>query len=97
MAQRIDRVRTPHGDVVELTSASWTHIVSSHPEMAIYRSEILETVASPHVIKDDPELKRQRFYRSGIGPSRWLRVIVDFSHKPALIVTAFGFRKEHPV
>jgi hypothetical protein len=96
MGPRIDRVRTPEGDVVVMTAVSWAHIVSEHPEMTIYREEILETVASPHVMLADPEFKRKRFYRSGVGPSRWLRVIVDFRQRPARIVTAFGFRKEHP-
>jgi hypothetical protein len=62
----------------------------------IDREEILETVASPHVVLDDPEPGRKRFYRSGVGPSRWLRVAVDFDQRPALIITSFGFRKEHP-
>jgi hypothetical protein len=96
MGSRIDRVLTPSGDVVVLTAATWGHIVRQHPEMAIYRCEILETVASPHVMLADPEFRRQRFYRSGVGPSRWLRAIVDFGHRPAQIVTAFGFRKERP-
>lgn len=64
--------------------------------MEIYRAEILETVASPHVVYDDPEPGRKRFHRFGAGPSRWLRVVVDFNQRPALIVTAFGIRKENP-
>jgi hypothetical protein len=39
---------------------------------------------------------QQHFYRHGVGPSRRLRAIVDFNQSPARIVTAFGFRKEHP-
>jgi hypothetical protein len=92
----IDRVRTPAGEAVVLTAIGWRHILDGHSEMEIYRAEILETVASPHLVLDDPELGRKRFHRFGAGPSRWLRVIVDFNQCPALIVTAHGIRKEHP-
>jgi uncharacterized protein YuzE len=42
--------------------------------MEAYRTEIIETVVSPHIVLDDPEFGRKRFHRAGVGPSRWLRV-----------------------
>jgi hypothetical protein len=68
----IDHVRTPAGDEVVLTTTRWSHILDEHPEVEVHRAEILETIASPHIVTDDPRPGRQRFYRSGVGPSRWL-------------------------
>jgi hypothetical protein len=89
-------VQTPEGDTVVLTATAWAHIADEHPDIAPFRDEVLETIAEPDAVADDPRPGRQRFYRHGIGPSRWLRVIVDFNQSPARVVTAFGFRKEHP-
>jgi glycine/D-amino acid oxidase-like deaminating enzyme len=92
----LDSVQTPEGDAVVLAAAAWSHIADEHPEIAPYRGKVLATIAEPNAVTDDPRPGRQRFYRRGIGPSRWLRVIVDFNQSPARIVTAFGFRKEYP-
>src|SRR3954453_10828149 len=77
----IESTRTPAGRVVVLTAAAWGHILDEHPEMETYRAEILETVASPHIVLADSRPGRRRFHRSGTGPSRWLRVIVDFGQR----------------
>lgn len=96
MGSILDSTRTPDGAVVVLTAAAWGHILRRHPEMDMHQAEILETVASPHMLVADPKSERKRFYRSGVGPSRWLRVIVDFNQRPARVVSAFGVRKERP-
>ena len=96
MGSILGSVRTPDGDTVVLTVAVWDHILARHPEMDMHRGEIFETISSPHLVTEDPEAGRKRFYRSGVGPSRWLRVIVDFNQRPARIISAFGIRKERP-
>lgn len=86
----------PHGEI-ELTPATWAHIRRRHPEMACFRQEILTVARTPEVVRRDRRHRnRWRLYRSGVGPSRWLAVVVDFTQEPARIVTAHGFRKEHP-
>ncbi len=96
MDPTLDSVQTPDGDAVVLTATAWRHISDEHPDIAPYRNEVLATIAEPDAVTSDPRPGRQRFYRHGVGPSRWLRVIVDFNRNPARVVTAFGFRKEHP-
>jgi len=65
--------------------------------MASYRDEILRVARMPAVARRDWRYRnRWRFYQSELGPSRWLAVVVDFDQDPARIVTAHGFRKEHP-
>lgn len=61
------------------------------------RDDILQVVRAPDATtRDRRHAQRWRFYRLGLGPSRWLVVVVDFTEDPARIVTAHGFRKEHP-
>lgn len=86
----------PDGEIL-LTPAAWAHICRRHPELASFRDDILLAVSSPEkTTRDHRHAARWRFYRSGAGPSRWLAVVVDFTEDPARIVTAHGFRKEHP-
>jgi len=46
---------------VRLTEERWMHIVSRHPEMAEYRSKVLETIATPDYVQqgDFGELPRR--------------------------------------
>lgn len=96
MNRGIQSTLAPAGQEVILTAASWRHIVNRHPEMAQYRDAVIEVISNPDAVLEDPRPGRQRFYREGLGPSRLLRVIVDFNQRPALIVTAHGYRKELP-
>ncbi len=85
-----------NGITVVLTAAAWEHIVAEHPDMASYRGAILLTAQAPEIVRDDPRPGRKRHFRASLGPSRWLRVIVDFNVNPPEIVTAHGLRKENP-
>jgi hypothetical protein len=94
------------GRRVYLDEDALRHIVEAHPEMDGYLDQILPTVESPDARDFDPRAghersylhgvpcaKRERFYRLGLGPSRWLFVVVDFSLPTARVVTAYGSRK----
>lgn len=37
---------------------------------------------------------RIRFYRRGVGPSRWLMTVVSYEQQPARIITALANRKD---
>jgi hypothetical protein len=87
---------TAAGQSIVITASAWSHITSEHPEMADYGHAILETAVDPEIALDDPRPGRRRHYRFQAGPSRWLRVIVDFNQEPAQIVTAHAHRKEPP-
>ncbi len=87
---------TAAGQSVVMTASAWSHITSEHPEMAEHGHAILETAVDPEIALDDPRPGRRRHYRFQTGPSRWLRVIVDFNYEPAQIVTAHAHRKEPP-
>jgi hypothetical protein len=64
--------------------------------MAVHCEAVLATVTRPHHRGPDPRPLRERSWRRGLGPSRWLLVVVDFGGQPARVVTAFGNRKDPP-
>ncbi|WP_249012280.1 DUF4258 domain-containing protein [Conexibacter sp. DBS9H8] len=89
-------VLDPDGRTVQLTADAWAHVLVTHAEIEPYRDHVLEAVAKPDHRELDPRPGRERFWALGLGPSRWLRVVVDFSEAPAQVVTAFGNRKDPP-
>lgn len=95
MTVRVDLL-DPDGRRVVLDAAGWEHIVAEHAEMAGHREAVLATVTQPHHRGVDPRPARERFWRRGLGPSRWLLVVVDFAGQLARVVTAFGNRKDPP-
>jgi len=72
---------------VVLDDAGWRYIVDEHPELAARREAILATVVAPNHRAPDPRPGRERYWGRGLGPSRWLMVVVDFVVVPARIVT----------
>lgn len=46
-------------------------------------------VTNPDAITPDPKRGRGRHWRTGIGPTRWVRVVVNWNETPASIKTAF--------
>ncbi|HWX87955.1 MAG TPA: hypothetical protein VNX67_07265 [Solirubrobacteraceae bacterium] len=66
-----------------------------HPEVAEHRADVLRAVSIPEHIAADPIFEqRKRYYARGVGPSRWLLVVVSYEQTPARIVSAFANRKD---
>jgi hypothetical protein len=86
----------PAGRRVVLTAERWRHITTEHPQVTALRAEIVRTVARPDFVTPDPIASRTCYWRRAVGPSIWLRVIVDFDKEPARIVTAFPNRRNPP-
>ena len=84
----------PDGRRVVLDVAGWRHIIDEHGELAPYRETVLATIATPDHRRSDPRPGRERYWRRGFGPSRWLMVVVDYVPVPARIVTAYGNRRD---
>jgi hypothetical protein len=82
----------PDGRVVELTAKRWAHVLDIHPEMAEHRDDVLPTVAAPDRQLPGRRLNEAWCYRSGVGPSRWLKVVVAYEGERGWIVTAFARR-----
>ncbi len=86
----------PNGARVILRDEIWREkIVRDHPEIAEHRSDVLRAVSAPDHVASDPIFEqRTRYYMSGVGPSRWLLVVVSYEQTPARIVSAFANRKD---
>lgn len=92
----IEDATDPDGRRVVLDHRGWNHIVAEHGEMAPHRTAVIATITSPEHRQPDPHAGRERYWRRGRGPSRWLLVVVDFDVDPARVVTAYGNRKDPP-
>ena len=87
-------VRDPDGRVVLFTERAWRHISAARPGLLNELEAILGAVERPDLREPDPRPARERFYRRHLTDRvRWMRVVVDFSNEPAVIVTAFIQRK----
>jgi hypothetical protein len=86
----------PKGRRVVLADVVWREkIVRDHPEIDSHLSDVLQAVTKPdHVAADPIVAARTRYYARGVGPSRWLLVVVSYEQVPARIVSAFANRKD---
>ena len=51
--------------------------------------DVLDVVTRPDAITPDPRAGRWRYWRAGIGPTKWIRVVVAWQEGLPWIVTAF--------
>ena len=86
----------PDGARVVLDARVWREkIVRDHPEIASHKDDAVRAVSAPdHVAADPDSAARKRFYLRGVGPSRWLLVVVSYEQKPARIISVFANRKD---
>jgi hypothetical protein len=92
----VNETNDPDGARVVLKDEVWREkIVRDHPEIADHRGKVLRAVSAPdHVVPDSIFKQRTRYYAHGVGPSRWLLVVVSYEQTPARIVSAFANRKD---
>jgi hypothetical protein len=86
----------PAGRRVVLDAALWREkIVRDHPEIDAHNKDALRAVSTPDHVAPDPNFEaRKRYYARGVGPSRWLLVVVSYEQTPARIVSVFANRKD---
>jgi hypothetical protein len=86
----------PAGARVVLDEVLWREkIVRDHPEINPHREDAMQAVSTPdHVALDPSFVDRKRYYAQGVGPSRWLLVVVSYEQTPARIVSVFANRKD---
>jgi hypothetical protein len=87
--------RTPEGTRVVLFEDTWLlHILlpqQGHPELEPHLTAVLAVLPEPDHREPDPRPSRERFFKQGVGPSKWLMVVVDSAQEPSRIVTALGY------
>jgi hypothetical protein len=88
-------IRDREGREVVLLARIWTgKILRDHLEMAGHLTAVVQTVRDPQHIEPDAIPGRERLYRQGAGPSRWLLMVVSFEQQPGRVITALANRKD---
>jgi hypothetical protein len=82
----------PAGRRIELLADRWKHIVARHPEMAGLWDAVLRAVTAPTEQLAGRRPGEQWFYLADVGPSRWLKVVINFDVGAGWIITAFPRR-----
>jgi hypothetical protein len=82
----------PDGRPVVLGVRGWSHIVETHPQLNVEPEAVLGVVARPDRRLAGRDPGEEWFYRQGIGPSGWVKVVVHYEHDRGLLVTAFPRR-----
>lgn len=88
----------PDGRAVDLTSERWAHIVGAgpdrvgHPELEAHAPDIIRAISDPSVRLAGRLPNEEWFYLEGVGPSRYLKVVVAFTSRRGLVITAFARR-----
>ncbi|MBN2464082.1 hypothetical protein JXD38_00455 [candidate division WOR-3 bacterium] len=77
---------------VRLTEERWSHVVSRHPEMADYRTKVLETIANPDYVQqgDFGELLAVRDYGEELKLGRFVVVVYrEAAPDDGFVLTAY--------
>jgi hypothetical protein len=81
--------------LVVLEGERWRHICEAHRELRAYRAELLRAVGEAKHVLPGRAAGEEWFYADGIGPSRWLKVVVAFaSDGTGRTITAFARRRK---
>lgn len=94
MSDTLAETRDPERRRVVLTEERWAHILERHPELARDMDAIMDVVTEPEHRELDRASGRVRYYRRGPGPSRWVRVVVDYRGPIAAVWTSFPNRRD---
>jgi hypothetical protein len=89
------KIRDHQGRDVLLSPERWRHIISAHPEMEAYETEVRRAVEAPTTVLSGREPNEEWLYLEGVGPSRWLKIVVVFdSGDRGRIITSFARRRK---
>jgi len=77
---KLFKVKDKNGREIYLTTETWYHVVSEHPNLADKYEDIKITITNPLIIKEsihDPEVKYYYTYsKKRKGKERYLMVVV---------------------
>lgn len=73
-------------------SGQSNHRGTGHPELRGHRDDVMRTVREPTLRMPGRTPNQEWFYLEGVGPSRYLKVVVEFTQDRGRIVTAFARR-----
>jgi sarcosine oxidase gamma subunit len=83
------------GRLVVLTQERWEgHILVGHSDMEGLELAVMRAIENADRTRPGKRPGRQELYAQGLGPARWLVVVVDYSDTPAWVVTAHPMSKD---
>lgn len=78
-----------------LTAERWAHICDGHPELGPHLADVLAAVREAEHVMPGRRPGEEWFYAEGVGPSRWLKIVISFPDgEPGRIITSFGRRRK---
>jgi hypothetical protein len=83
----------PDGRRVVLTDDRWEHILERHDDLVMHPNDILRAVRTPSRRMLGRRRNEEFFYGEGVGPSRWIKVVVHYERDRGWVVTAFPRRR----
>jgi hypothetical protein len=91
-------LRDPDGKRVVISSRLWHRkVLRDHPEIVLHFVDVLHAIAEPDHVTPDPSFKnRRKHFLRGVGPSRWLLVVLSYEQEPARLISAYPNRKDPP-
>lgn len=85
----------PLGRKVSLPTRSWNHIAYGHPQISSNRDDVIRAIKAPTIWCPGHKPDQAWFYLEGIGPSKWLKVVVAYDEKSTgKVITAFPTRRD---
>ena len=87
-----DNALSKNDILIRFSEERWRHILSEHPELALYPSEVLTAVSEPEAILDGQNgaLLAVRLVEAG----KWLVVVYRELADDGFVVTAFLTRRQ---
>lgn len=82
------------GRTVVLTDVRWAHIVEGHEALDGYELALMRAVETADRSRDGNFSGATVLYARGLGPARWLAVVVAYKDGRGEIITAYPQTKE---
>lgn len=79
----------PDGRRVVLTEERWRHIKRRHPDISRCLGDIMRAIREPDRRASGKKPFEELFYLEGVGPARWLQVVVHYEECEGRVKTAF--------
>lgn len=77
-----------------LTQERWDHILDGHSELDGLEPAIMRVVEDADITVDGNDPGTKKLYKRGLGPARYLAVVVAYSGMTGAVRTAHPLSKE---
>jgi hypothetical protein len=90
----IARIADRIGGSIVLEQERWEHICKRHRQLDGWEVAVMRAVENADKSKMGKTPNSRVIYAEGIGPARWLAVVVEYDGLDGRVVTAYPFSKE---